>query len=69
MRCDVGGEAAGGEEPAKYRAPAYGVYIMQRVGIVLLMLNQGLYLADVLITTPEHHRTGRGPHSSVNSAL
>lgn len=35
------------------------------------MLNQGLYLADVsiLLTTPEHHRIDRGPHSSVGSVL
>jgi hypothetical protein len=35
------------------------------------MLNQGLQLADVsiLIATPEHHRIGRGPHSSVGSVL
>jgi hypothetical protein len=31
------------------------------------MLNEGLYLAAGLIATPEHHRIGRGPHSSVGS--
>ena len=45
------------------------VCIIQKVGIVLVMLNRGLYLAVVSIATPEHHRIGRGPQSSVGSVL
>jgi hypothetical protein len=56
-------------DTAKYRAPAFKVCIIQRVGIVLVMLNEGLYFAAVLVATPEYHHIGRGPHSSVGSDL
>ena len=53
--------------PGKYRGPAFKVCIIQKVGIVLIMLNAGLCPAVVVIATPKHHRIGRRPHPSVGS--
>jgi hypothetical protein len=36
--------------------PVFEVYIIQRVGIVLVVLSQSLYLPVVLIVTPERVR-------------